>query len=157
MYFFSRVSVLQKDETDIKDLVDFSYVSSDHVLYMSIAAALKVLEKSSASVAVIGVGGGALCLLLRDLFPNITVTGIELDPLVIELAQKYFGLKVDERLKIIVNDGVKFLKEKNKFDVIMFDVDSKQLGSALSCPPLQFIEPSVLNAVAESLGDEGIV
>lgn len=112
-------------------------------------------SSSSSSIAVIGVGGGNLCMLLNDLFPSISITGVELDPLVVEIAKKYFGLKTNEKLKVIVKDGLEFLNEKSKYDIIMYDVDNKEQGSALSCPPLQFLESSILKNVADSLGNEG--
>lgn len=122
---------------------------------MSVAAALKTRICPSVTVAVIGVGGGGLCLLLQNLFQKISITGVDIDSLVVEVAKKYFGLDENERLKVIVGDGLEFLKRKKKCDILMLDVDSKERGSALSCPPPQFLDPLVLQAVVEIIGNEG--
>lgn len=146
----------REGEKNSDDAIDKTHIASQHILYMSIAAVMKSSsEGSGLRVAVVGVGGGGLCLLLHDLLPKASITGVDIDPTVVELAQKYFGLKLDNRLNVIVQDGLSFLKQKLKFDVIMLDVDSKERGSPMSCPPPQFMESDILAAAADSLGHEG--
>lgn len=43
-----------------------------------------------------------------------------------------------------------------KYDTILFDVDSKDSSTGLSCPPASFLDPEILSAVADSLEDSGI-
>lgn len=51
---------------------------------------------------------------------------------------------------------VNFLISGPKYDTILFDVDSKDSSTGLSCPPESFLDPEILSAVADSLEDSGI-
>lgn len=134
-------------------IIDSNYVSASHTSYMSIAP--EVLNKMDSSIAVVGVGGGGLCLLLRKLFPKSMITGIDIDPVVIDLAKNYFGLITDEKLKIVIEDGVKFIKKSDKFDVVIFDVNSSIQGADISCPPPEFLEEKTLEDVKKLIGETG--
>lgn len=78
----------------------------------------------------------------------------------LRVASDYFGLVQDDKLKVEITDGIKFVedsaKEGKKFGAILFDVDSKDTAVGMSCPPKQFIEPSVLKAVKNCVGARGI-
>lgn len=73
-------------------------------------------------VLVIGLGGGALPLFLRARFPQIEVDAVEIDPAVVVVAQEYFGVKLDEKLRVHVSDARAFLEEsKERWDVVILD------------------------------------
>ena len=42
-----------------------------------------------------------------------------------------------------------------KYDVIMFDVDSKDSRIGMSCPPKPFVEPAFLNCVNKCINANG--
>lgn len=44
-----------------------------------------------------------------------------------------------------------------KYNAILFDVDSKDSSTGLSCPPASFLDPEILSAVANSLEDSGTI
>jgi len=70
----------------------------------------------------IGFGGGRTAWYLHKHVPALDITAVELDPAVVELAKKYFGVRPEERFKITVSDGRSFmLKSKDTWDVIMID------------------------------------
>jgi spermidine synthase len=53
---------------------------------------------------------------------QITVDVVELDPLVVELAGKYFGLAESPRLKIFIDDANRFIDSTDKaYDLIIVD------------------------------------
>lgn len=39
---------------------------------------------------------------------------VELDGAMLQVATEWFGLQLDERLKVFVDDGIKFIEEKSK-------------------------------------------
>ncbi len=50
---------------------------------------------------VIGLGGGALPMALRRMYPRVKVATVELDPEMAGVAKEYFGLKeTDDGLKV---------------------------------------------------------
>ena len=70
----------------------------------------------------IGFGGGRTAWYLHHYFPETAITSVELDPTVIELAKKYFGVEDRENLEIAAGDGRLFLmKAKQRYDLILID------------------------------------
>jgi len=100
-------------------------------------------------VAVIGLGSGALAMYLarhaKWLLP--TVDAVELDPKVVEMARKWFGLAGANStvVQVHIGDGVEFLRSSTrKYDFIFLDVDAKDLTQPVSFPPVEFLEKSFL-------------
>ncbi|KAK2907631.1 eEF1A lysine and N-terminal methyltransferase [Channa argus] len=119
------------------------------------------MKDAPVSVLLVGLGGGGLPQFLRDFVPNITVEVVELDPVVLEVAKKWFGLRPDDHLTITLGDGLERIcalkKEGGRlFDVIMFDVDNKDSSVGMSCPPAGFVEISILQKVCSLLTPRGI-
>lgn len=73
----------------------------------------------------LGVGGGDVLKILKRQYPRAYVVGVEIDPVMVEIAQKEFGLSVDNNTEIIIEDAIKWTKEnqtKKKFDIIVCDL-----------------------------------
>lgn len=49
---------------------------------------------------VIGLGGGALPMALRRMYPGVKVVAVELDPEIAGVAKKHFGLRESDGLKV---------------------------------------------------------
>uniref|UniRef100_UPI003AAE08DF eEF1A lysine and N-terminal methyltransferase isoform X2 n=1 Tax=Centroberyx gerrardi TaxID=166262 RepID=UPI003AAE08DF len=113
------------------------------------------------SVLLVGLGGGGLPQFLRDFVPAATVEVVELDPVVLEVAKEWFGFRPDDHLIVTLGDGLERIcaleKEGGRlFDVIMFDVDSKDTTVGMSCPPPGFVETSLLQKVCSLLTPRGV-
>jgi len=73
-------------------------------------------------VALVGLGGGRTISYLEASLPGVVADVAELDPAVISLAKKYFGVDSTDRLRIHNRDGRVFLNQsKDKYDVILLD------------------------------------
>jgi spermidine synthase len=73
-------------------------------------------------VLVLGLGGGSIPVYLHRFLPEATIDVVEIDPGVIAVAKKYFGLRETARLHLIESDGRVFLnRHREPYDVIMVD------------------------------------
>lgn len=54
---------------------------------------------------VIGLGGGALPMALRRMYPHLRVLAVELEPEVAAVAQEHFGLIQSDHLKVQAQSG----------------------------------------------------
>ncbi|NP_001038234.3 eEF1A lysine and N-terminal methyltransferase [Danio rerio] len=113
------------------------------------------------SVLLVGLGGGGLPQFVRDFVPCARVEVVELDPVVLDVAQTWFGFQIDDRLKVTLGDGLEHIttlesEGERYFDVIMFDVDSKDTTLGMSCPPPAFVETSLLKKVYSLLSPRGL-
>lgn len=74
------------------------------------------------SVLEVGLGGGRTAAYLHLHMPQLTITSVELDPEVIELARKHFDLQPNERFRIIPRDGrIHMVRDKTRHDIILVD------------------------------------
>ncbi|NRA63817.1 MAG: hypothetical protein HRU19_05005 [Pseudobacteriovorax sp.] len=74
-------------------------------------------------VLVLGVGGGAVLRQLMRFFPEVSITGIELNSIHLKLGEEYFGL-LDPRVQLIQADAADWLKSNKGplFDLVIDDV-----------------------------------
>jgi len=74
-------------------------------------------------VYVAGLGGGCVPLVLHHYFPDVVIDCSEIEPIVIEMATRYFGLGLDERLHVAIADGREYLAaQPAPYDFIFIDV-----------------------------------
>ncbi len=79
---------------------------------------LKQIKDNSENILILGLGGGTLAKLLRKKYPKAKITGVEIDPIMIELGKKYLDLdKYNIDIKIV--DANKFKIEK--YDLLIVD------------------------------------
>jgi spermidine synthase len=101
------------------DLLDPTSLPARYTRYMTIAAAYRTPLQRAAFV---GLGGGRTASYLVRNFTSLRMDVAELDPEVIRLAKKYFGVQESERLKIHAQDGRIFLnRSKERYDAVFLD------------------------------------
>jgi spermidine synthase len=77
------------------------------------------------NILILGLGGGTLAKLLRKKYPDAEITGVEIDPVMVELGRKYLDLdKYDVDVKIA--DASKWLtdyslKSTDHYDLAIVD------------------------------------
>nr|XP_056700690.1 eEF1A lysine and N-terminal methyltransferase [Euleptes europaea] len=145
--------------------IDKSYLCCAH--HRAMVAGLCLLKNPEClpevpiRVLVIGLGGGSLPLFIHDYFLQCTVDVVEIDPAILEVATRWFGFSLGDRLKVHIADGLAYVSSQaaeapSSYDAIMFDVDSKDLALGMSCPPPAFVEEPFLQEVRALLKTEGI-
>ena len=81
-----------------------------------------IYAKNIHSILEIGFGGGRTSWYLHRFLPNVSVTSVELDPAVVALSRKYFGIRDEPNFQVVNRDGRIFLSEsKDKYDIILID------------------------------------
>ena len=101
------------------DMLDRGALSARYTRYMTLAS---VYAERFERAAFVGLGGGRTASYLVDSFPQLGMEIAELDPEVIRLAKKYFGVKESARLKINAQDGRIFLtRSKATYDAVFLD------------------------------------
>ncbi|MBI3180295.1 MAG: fused MFS/spermidine synthase, partial [Deltaproteobacteria bacterium] len=70
----------------------------------------------------IGLGGGAFTTRLRQSYPDAEIDIVDVNPAVVKVAKRFFGVREDSRLRIHVDDGRRFVeRSKDKYDLILID------------------------------------
>ncbi|MBX3103114.1 MAG: fused MFS/spermidine synthase [Bacteroidetes bacterium] len=94
-----------------------------HTAFADTFKELEVLRRQPARVLVLGLGAGSIPYLLKSQHPAPVVTGVELDPAVVELGKRYFGLDGYPHLHIDIADAAAYILQTDKqWDLICLDV-----------------------------------
>ncbi|KIH45694.1 hypothetical protein ANCDUO_24262 [Ancylostoma duodenale] len=112
-----------------------------------------------AKVLVLGLGGGYLNTYLHHNYPKMDITVIELEPQMLEISRKWFGLTLDERQRVIIKDGVHFVEnavaEGHNYDAILVDACVSDISQWLICPCETFVKPKMVENFAKLLSERG--
>ncbi|XP_055375770.1 eEF1A lysine and N-terminal methyltransferase homolog [Condylostylus longicornis] len=168
LVFMSNQNVIQsealiqkiKRKNKEEKIINLDYLACEHHIYITIGInmATKFIQKRKVDdkILVVGLGGGGLCSFVHKTCDNIIIHAIEIDCEISNVAENYFGLKLDERMQVFIEDGLNFLKScTTQYKIIIFDVDNKDLSLGMSCPPKEFVEKDVLNIVKKLIEPDG--
>jgi spermidine synthase len=75
---------------------------------------------------IIGLGGGGFTRYLRRRFPALIIDAVEIDPEVVMVAKRFFGISEDKYLNIHLVDGAAYMEELSispvgRYDLIFLD------------------------------------
>ena len=109
---------------------------------------------------IIGLGGGALVHALRGPYPALAIDGVEIDPVVAELARSHFQLADAAGLTIHVADGVAFLRDAGAatWSVVFLDafLEPGAAGTDGSGVPDPFRTDELLQVIRGRLAPGGV-
>lgn len=106
-------------------------------------------------IYIVGLGGGRIPLVLHHYLTNARIECTEIDPTLIDIATKFFGVQLDDRLRITVQDGREYLVEQNQetqYDLIFIDA---MLGSGYS--PYRLSTKDFYELCQTRLSREGVI
>jgi len=71
---------------------------------------------------IVGLGGGAMVHFLKHYDPQLQVDVVEIDPVVVRLADEGFGVRTEGKIRIVTQDAFVYLAETTeRYDVIYMD------------------------------------
>ena len=107
-------------------------------------------------ILMLGLGGGSTQKAMVHYHPEVSMETVEIDPMVADIAQKYFAYKLDDRQKLNVIDGRQFLaRAKDKYDAILLDAYTQGRYGA-SIPP-HLITKEFFQIVKDHLAPNGVL
>ncbi|MBB1194826.1 spermidine synthase [Flavobacterium sp. SOK18b] len=103
---------------------NYSYGSLQRILRLGLKSIGFEKIVKMESILLLGVAGGSVIkTLVDDVKFKGKLTGVEIDPEIIHIANTYFKLNEVENLEIIIDDAFEFvLKTKEKYDLIIIDI-----------------------------------
>jgi spermidine synthase len=140
-----------------RDLIQggMSLNSPDSLLfeYPRIAfVSLAFLDREPKSVLFVGLGAGSMPRYLSRYYPEADIDVVEIDPDMVDVAQKYFHFRTGGRIKVHTEDGRVFIKRsQKKYDIIF--LDAYQSGDI----PFHLTTAEFLREVKKKLNDNGVV
>ena len=129
--------------------------SDDHVFeYSRYYHLTRHFKPDLRNVLVIGGAGYSVPKDFLRRYEQVTIDVVEIDPQMTQIAEQFFKLKQDPRLRITHEDGRTFLRssEPSKYDAILMDA----FGSLFSVP-YQLTTVEAVREMRRSLRDDGVV
>jgi len=93
--------------------------------YAKMVLSSLMVQDNPESILIIGLGGGTLIHTYSTLFPEATITTVEIDEAVVDVAEKYFGYTNSDKIRTETVDGRVFIKREGlrnaKYDLVILD------------------------------------
>lgn len=123
-----------------------------HTVFRKVFSRFDIRQRELAHALILGFGAGSVARILRDEYKKtVLLTGVEKDPVVIELAKKYFAVDRYENLSLLAEDAGDFVDRcDQQFDLIVVDI-----FVGLDVPP-KFWQDEFLAGVGRLLSRQGI-
>ncbi|CAN1213283.1 Spermine synthase [Tumidithrix helvetica PCC 7403] len=142
-------SELVQSEIDLKQPLNLSAFYAQAIL-LSL-----VWQPQPQRVYMAGFGGGRIPLVLHHHFPDLKIECTEIDPTIVQVAQEFFGVQLDARLQVAIQDGRKYLVMQDstvRYDLIIVDVI---LGNGYA--PYRMATREFYQLCQDRLSQDGIV
>lgn len=87
---------------------------------------IKQYLPEAGDVLILGLGGGSVAGLVQNYWSKANVTGVDIDPVMVDLGRKYLGLGNVARLDVVIGDASRWVKKSAKdkcsFNLILVDL-----------------------------------
>ncbi len=95
-----------------------------HLIFNKLFQKININKYEFENILILGMGAGSIISLLRDKYNiDCSITAIEKDEVVIDLAKKYFNIDKYKALTIIKADAFDYvMNTENKYDLIISDL-----------------------------------
>jgi len=108
------------------------------------------------NILMLGLGGGSTQKAMVHYHPEVKMETAEIDPMVADVAQKYFAYKLDDRQKLNVIDGRQFLRRApEKYDAILMDAYTQgRYGASI---PYELVTKEFFEIARDHLAPDGVL
>jgi spermidine synthase len=118
----SMVFVRDSGEEALESQIDLRRPYELQFEYLRFMFTSYLLRDSQEDVLIVGLGGGGMVHFLKRIDPKIRIDAVEIDPLVVRLADKYFGIRNEGTVHVETADGLKYIAEaRKKYDAVYMD------------------------------------
>lgn len=111
-------------------------------------------ETKVKSCLILGLGGGSAAKLVGQFWPEAQITGVDLDPLMVNMGEKYLGFEKKD-IKFIISDAYEYVNKNSKFKIQNYDLILIDLYIGDQYPE-KFEEVDFIRLVKNNLADGGI-
>lgn len=119
---FQNISSGCQSELNLKNV---NYPSEEYIQLMIISLIYFPIEQKEKDILIFGLGGGILPRSIDLLHLNSHLTIIEIDPIVYQMAKKYFHFPTNSNINVIIQDAKDFLgnlSSEKTYHLIYIDV-----------------------------------
>lgn len=106
----------------VESMLDLSKPHELQVPYTRYMFLSYLFQPKQESALMIGLGGGSMVHFMNHYDPAVKLDVVEIDPKIVEIAEKMFGVKSEGNVNVQVADGLEYLRTtEKKYDAIYMD------------------------------------
>ncbi|APW63486.1 spermidine synthase [Paludisphaera borealis] len=168
---YSRIKVTRENTTRtlwfirdngeevVESRVDLARLNDLLVEYTRYMFLSYVFRPNPEKVLIVGLGGGSMVHFLQQHDPKVKVDVVEIDPTIVSIADRYFGVRTGRNVNINVTDGLDYLTHADaKYDVIYMDAFLRPSGGTDKVGvPLHLKTLKFYSEVQKRLNPDGVV
>ena len=160
-----KISVVKSLAFGIYVQVD-GLTQSGGIIYQIWKKTLKKIQNPKPKIQkclILGLGGGSVANVVGEFWPEAKITGVDLDPIMVEMGKKYLGLD-NYNIDVVIGDAYDFVRKsqkeqklrlrrqnpKFKYDLILVDL---YIGEEF---PTRFESEKFLRSVERLLSKSGV-
>lgn len=122
------LSSMFKRHDYVESIIDLKDPDAMTLLYTRIMPVALAYPQETKRILMMGLGAGSISTYLGRAMPDTQIDVVELDPGVIAVGKKYFGLRETDKVRFIESDGRVYLnRHKDTYDLILLDA-FRELG-----------------------------
>ena len=111
-----RFDASRQSGLDLRDGITSTVRYAD---YIQLSMALK---PDASRALVLGLGGGAITKRFWHDYPKMKVDTVEIDPVVVDVAKRFFAFPTDPRLRVFTSDARRYVQtSKDTYDIVAVD------------------------------------
>ena len=141
----SMIFVRDSGEEAVESMVNLKKPYDLLLPYSRFMFASYLFQPKQRQILIVGLGGGGMVHFYRHYDPEVVVEAVEIDPDVVEIADRYFEVRADRNTRIVTDDAFHFLDAATtRYDVIYMDAflkpsrDTDATGLPLRLKTIQF-------------------
>jgi len=101
----------------IEQSLNWDAPSTERLVWGRAVDVLEQNESKLRNILVLGLGGATVQHLLARAFPDVSIVSIDIDPIMKDVAQKYFDLDNIPNHRVIIADACRVIVEPENFDL----------------------------------------
>jgi spermidine synthase len=106
----------------LESLVDLRRPERLILTYARMMFSSLLVKPHQSDALLVGLGGGSMVNFINCFFPETRLDVVEIDPEIIRIARRYFGLSFGGRTRVVLGDGFDFIQRGDRiYDVIYLD------------------------------------
>ena len=120
--FVRCIFVRDSGELALESSMNMEQPSLLMIPYTKVMMGVFLFHAKPTSALMIGLGGGSMVQHIQKFHAGITMDAVDIDPEIVRLAQEYFAVRPDERLRLHAADGFDFIAHcENRYDILFMD------------------------------------
>ncbi|KKU30415.1 MAG: hypothetical protein UX44_C0023G0007 [candidate division WWE3 bacterium GW2011_GWA1_46_21] len=118
-----KISVIQVGKTrklsvdNTVQSINWDSPSAGKTCWGDMVELLKLEVTDMASVMVLGLGGGTVAHLISKAFPQAIIVSVEIDPAMVDIANRFFGVDKIPNHRVIVDDACRVVVDPDEFEL----------------------------------------